>query len=178
MKSKQEIRDEVKRLKAQMTEDEKALESAEILSRLELHPAFVAASAVLLYHSLPDEVQTHGFIDKWAERGKKILLPVVVGNDLEVRQYVGKKKLAVGDFNILEPQGSNFTSFEEIGLVVIPGVAFDDEGHRVGRGKGYYDRLLASLSCFRLYKLGICFSFQRFQSLPFELHDVLMDEVL
>ena len=178
MKSKQEIRYEVKKLKAQFSQEEKAAESREILSLLEAHPRFVAASSVLLFHSLPDEVQTHAFIDKWAERGKNILLPVVVGEDLDVRQYEGKEELAVSDYNILEPQGRSFTKFDEIGLAVIPGVAFDDEGHRVGRGKGYYDRLLASLSDFHLYKLGICFSFQKFESLPYEPFDIVMDEVL
>ena len=70
------------------------LQSANILTALETHPAFRAANTVLLYHSLNDEVDTHEFIRKWSNK-KRILLPVVVGDDLELRIYAvaGKGKL-------------------------------------------------------------------------------------
>ena len=65
------------------------LQSAKILAALEAHPAFRAANTILLYHSLGDEVDTHTFIKKWSSE-KRILLPVVVGDDLELRIYTGK----------------------------------------------------------------------------------------
>ena len=65
------------------------LQSANILAALEAHPAFRAANTVLLYNSLNDEVDTHAFIQKWSSE-KRILLPVVVGDDLELRIYTGR----------------------------------------------------------------------------------------
>ena len=96
---------------------------------------------MLFYHSLPDEVDTHDFIRKWSGL-KRILLPVVRGNDLDLKPYTGDDRLTEGAFHINEPTGTAFTDYAAIDLAVIPGVAFDRWGNRLGRGKGYYDRLL------------------------------------
>lgn len=91
---------------------------------------------------------------------KQILLPVVTGDDLELRVYTGPGDLATGAYGIEEPTGALFTDYDAIDFIVVPGVAFDRNGNRLGRGKGYYDRLLpphtlphtkqASVSRFRL----------------------------
>jgi len=75
-----------------------------------------------------------------------------------------------------EPSGELFTDFDRITLAIIPGMAFDHQGNRLGRGKGYYDRLLPQLS--HAYKLGLCFPFQLLtEEIPHEPHDCRMDEV-
>ena len=80
------------------------LQSANILAALEAHPAFRAANTVLLYHSLNDEVDTHAFIQKWRTE-KRILLPVVVGDDLELRIYTGPEDMSIsGIYGIAEPE--------------------------------------------------------------------------
>lgn len=150
-------------------------QSAEALAALEAHPAFGAARTVLLYHSLPDEVDTHAFVEKWSG-AKRVLLPVVVGNDLELRCYTGLHDLAVGAFGISEPTGELFTDYGSIDLVVVPGVAFDRLGNRLGRGRGYYDRLLPRIPHAR--KVGICFPFQIVDRVPAEAFDIRMDEVV
>ena len=66
--------------------------------------------------------------------------------------------------------------FLSIELVVVPGMAFDKQGHRLGRGKGYYDRLLPKLT--NAYKLGVCFPYQYIEEVPTDEHDIRMDEVL
>jgi 5-formyltetrahydrofolate cyclo-ligase len=78
----------------------------------------------------------------------------------------------------MEPTGEVFSvdSYHEIDLAVIPGVAFDRHGARLGRGKGYYDRLLSLM--LNAYKIGICFPFQLLEHIPSEPHDVLMNEVV
>lgn len=149
--------------------------SAEILAGLERHPAFQAAHTVLLYHSLPDEVDTHAFIRKWIA-SKRILLPVVKGDELELRAYTGPETLTAGSYGILEPTGPLFTRYPDIALAVVPGVAFDRLGNRLGRGKGYYDRLLPRLT--DAYKIGICFPYQLVDEVPAEEFDIRMDEVL
>lgn len=150
-------------------------ESAEILAALEAHPAFRAANTVLLYYSLPDEVDTHEFVRKWS-RKKQILLPVVVGEVLELRIYTGLEDLATGSYGIEEPTGKLFTNYASIDFIAIPGVAFDGKGNRLGRGKGYYDRLLPHIPS--AYKIGICFPFQIVEEVPAEPFDICMDEII
>lgn len=150
-------------------------QSAEILAALEAHPAFRAATTVLLYHSLKDEVDTHEFIRKWS-REKRILLPVVVGDDLELRLYTRPEDLKPGAYGIEEPTGELFTDYADIDFIVVPGVAFDRNGNRLGRGKGYYDRLLPRIPS--AYKAGICFPFQLVEKVPAEPFDIRMDEII
>lgn len=145
--------------------------SARVLAALEDHPVFRAASTVLLYYSLPDEVDTHAFVEKWSSR-KRILLPVVVGEELELRLFTSNQDLAPGAYGIWEPVGAPFTAFEEIDFVAVPGVAFDRQGNRLGRGKGYYDRLLPRLP--QAYKAGICFPYQLVETVPHDPHDIAM----
>ena len=150
------------------------LQSANILTALEAHPAFRAANTVLLYHSLNDEVDTHEFIRKWSNK-KRILLPVVVGDDLELRIYTGPENMSIcGVYGIEEPTGEAFTDYAAIDFIVVPGVAFDAKGNRLGRGKGYYDRALTKLQS---YRIGVCFQFQLLPHIPVEATDLPMDEV-
>lgn len=164
-------------------------QSADILAALEAHPAFRAANTVLLYHSLKDEVDTHEFIRKWSDRKhkwsdqkqklsdqKRILLPVVVGNELELRLYTGPQDMAIGAYGIEEPTGEVFTDYAEIDFIAVPGVAFDRNGNRLGRGKGYYDRLLPHIPS--AYKAGICFPFQLVEEVPAEPFDIQMDTII
>ena len=148
--------------------------SIALLNKLEQHPLFIAAKTVLLYYSLGDEVQTHDFIEKWY-RQKDILLPVVKGDILELRRYTGPQNLQTGEaYHIEEPTGEAFTDYTQIDFAIIPGVSFDKNGNRLGRGKGYYDRLLPQLHS---YNVGICFDFQVSDEIPTESFDKPMHEV-
>lgn len=129
----------------------------------------------MLYHSLSDEVDTHAFIRKWS-RKKRILLPVVIGDNLELRIYTGPEDLAIGAYGIEEPIGEPFTDFAAIDFIAVPGVAFDRSGNRLGRGKGYYDRLLPRIPS--AFKAGICFPFQLVEEVPAESFDIRMDEII
>lgn len=149
--------------------------SADIIAALEAHPAFRAANVVLLYHSLSDEVDTHECLQRWSDK-KCVLLPVVKGNDLELRRYTGPSDLAIGAYGIEEPTGEAFTEYEKIDFIAVPGVAFDRKGNRLGRGKGYYDRLLPRIP--QAFKAGICFPFQLVNEIPAEQFDVCMDEII
>lgn len=101
----------------------------------------------MLYCSLPDEVDTHEMIKTLKEMGKKILLPAVVSDtEMELRLYESDNDLQIGKFNIMEPVGKAFNNVEEIDVMIIPGMGFDRQGNRLGRGKGYYDRFLTLAS--------------------------------
>lgn len=147
--------------------------STALLEQIEQHPRFIEATTVLLYHSLPDEVQTHDFVEKWYKQ-KKILLPVVKGEILKLCHYTGKSCLKQGAYGIEEPTGEAFTDYKVIELALIPGVSFDKHGNRLGRGKGYYDKLLPLLQS---YNIGICYQFQAREEIPAEPFDRSMNEV-
>ena len=107
-----------------------------------------------------------------------MVLPKVTGETTMVlHRYTGKDDLKVGAFGIMEPCGEVFDDYEAIDVAVIPGMAFDSGCHRLGRGKGYYDRFLPLLHA-RVYKIGVCFPFQLLDSIPTDEHDIAMDAVL
>ena len=131
---------------------------------------------ILLYHSLPDEVSTHDLIRILFAAGKTILLPTVTGDTLTLHRYEGETSLTIGtSFGIQESQGPLFNAYTQIDLAIIPGMAFTLQGDRLGRGKGYYDRLLPHLTC---PLIAIAFPFQILPSIPTEPHDIRMTEVL
>ncbi|MCR5077368.1 MAG: 5-formyltetrahydrofolate cyclo-ligase [Prevotella sp.] len=175
--AKSSLRKLLRTLKATYSQQELENLSEPIISRLTAHPQLKAARTVLLYNSLPDEVSTHSLIRQLAAEGKSVLLPVVISDtEMELRRYTGQDDLHESAYGILEPTGKPFTAFSEIDFALIPGMAFDAEGNRLGRGKGYYDRFLHLLS--RAYKIGICFPFQLLPHIPTDEHDRKVDEVL
>lgn len=170
---KNEIRRKIKAMKSMLLETEK-LESAErVFERLEQTAAFIMANKILMYHSLPDELSTHRFLRKWADR-KQFYLPRVNGVNLDILPY-DESRLELGSFHIEEPTGQNTVNADEIEVIVVPAVAYDRKGNRLGRGKGFYDRLLAST---RATKIGVAYEFQLVDEVPTEPHDVAMDIVI
>ena len=137
----------------------------------------VESETVLAYWPLPDEPDIRPLIDGLVAMGKTVLLPKVTGNEtMELCRYTSSADLAEGMFHIMEPAGTPFTDFSQIDMALIPGVAFDASCRRLGRGRGYYDRFLAVNPC--IYKIGVCFPFQRVPEVPAEAHDILMDEIV
>lgn len=145
------------------------------MAAVEAHPAFQGAATVLLFYPLPDEPDTRPLLERWGGQ-KCLLLPAVTGNDLELRLYESSRPLSMGRFGIAEPAGPAFTDYAAIDLVLVPGVAFDAQGHRLGRGKGYYDRFLPRIP--QAYKIGVCFAYQFVENVPTEPFDIRMDEVI
>ncbi len=172
--NKTELRKHIKLLKSQHQATTTA-DSGIIMQLLADDAHFLAAKTVLLYHSLSDEVNTHQFIEEWCLK-KQLLLPVVVGEELELRLFQNMNELKIGSFGIAEPTGPLFTDYAKIDFVAVPGMAFDRNGHRLGRGKGYYDRLLPRLT--NAYKAGICFPYQVVDEVPVEPTDITMDGII
>ncbi len=172
--NKADWRKHIKNQLRNLPQAEKTRQSGEVQQRLEQMPVFVQAKTVLLFWSLPDEVCTHRLIEKWAKT-KTILLPVVAGEELHLRKFCSADTMSCGCFNIQEPAAENFTDFDSIDLAIIPAQAFDKSGTRLGRGKGFYDRLLPQI---KAPKTGICFDFQLIDNLPSDAWDVKMDYII
>lgn len=172
--TKHELRQQIRRQKQLHAGDD----SVVIIERLKQHPKLSSAHTILLYSALPDEVQTQSLINELVLQGKTILLPKVIDNtNMELRQYTGTNDLSTGAYGIMEPSGKRFTDYAAIDVAIIPGMAFDSKGHRLGRGKGYYDRFLSQLTP-KTIKIGLCFPWQRVDYVPTDENDVSMDYVI
>ncbi len=177
MREKSQIRNEIKIRKRQFTESQLKELSLAIIDKLLKHPKIKNARTILMYYSLPDEVYTHTAIMQLANEGKEILLPAVINNfEMVLRKYTPNEDMQDGAFNIKEPMGEEYTEMDKIDVAVIPAIAYDSTKNRIGRGKGYYDRFLKKNP--KIYKIGICFDFQKFVQLPTDSNDIPVDEVI
>ena len=172
---KREIRKKIKEKKKQYSLLEKKANSKIIFEKIERLDDFMRAKTILVYWSMPDEVFTHDFVLRWYHK-KKVLLPVVKGNELELKVFSGLENMIKGEqYGIEEPVGESFYQFEEIDLIIVPGVAFDKKNNRLGRGKAYYDKLLKES---KALKVGVCFDFQYLDEVPTDKHDIKMDTII
>lgn len=172
MASKDDIRKRINHLRTVTVQDSICSMSKDILTQLSSLSRFHYANTALLFWPLPGEVDLRGLIESTA---KRIVLPVVVGDNLILREY-SPEFMSIGKFGIHEPdERAREVSPEEIDFAVIPGVAFDRYGNRLGRGKGFYDRLLPALHC---PKCGVAFSYQIFDDIPVDPWDIPMDVVV
>jgi 5-formyltetrahydrofolate cyclo-ligase len=168
-----EIRRKIKAMKSMLLETEKMAEAECVFAQLEQTAAFLMAKHILMYHSLPDELSTRNFLRKWNGE-KKFYLPRVNGVNLEVLPYE-ESRLELGAFHIEEPTGHETVNPDMLELIVVPAVAYDRKGNRLGRGKGFYDRLLSST---KATKVGVAYEFQIVNEVPVEQHDVPMDIII
>jgi len=173
---KHKIRKAIREKHEAYSELEKSQKSAIIKDRLFSEEVFKKAKVVMFYVSLKDEVNTLSMIDEAAKTGKRICVPVIIKE--EKRLIAGEikdreKDLEKQHFGICQPKAGKVKEvpLEDIELVVVPGVAFDKCNMRLGRGHGYYDRFLCSLSkCTKT--IGLAFDFQVVDNLPKDSHDI------
>lgn len=140
---------------------------------------FVRAGCLALYAPTHNETDTSGILEEAFASGKKVLYPAVCGDRMIFRQVDGLGSLAEGSFGILEPcpTGIDYHA-DEPDLIVVPGVAFDLAGHRIGYGKGFYDRFLQHPGR-KAHLIGLCHDFQLIDgAIPAEGHDIRMEIIV
>lgn len=147
-------------------------------------PAYQAAKTVMYYVDVRSEVRTRHALPEALNHGKKIVVPYCVeGRELALFHLTSMDELATGAFRILEPRPElrglpeKKVDVRELDLIVVPGVAFDRRGARMGHGFGYYDRLLKGARPETLL-VALAFECQVFDEIPTEGHDVFMDLVI
>lgn len=174
---KSELRKHIRELKNGHSYDDLLRLSLPIIETLRKNAHVGEAKTILLYYSLKDEVFTHDLCQQLHDEGVTVLLPVIVGDGkMILRRYNGRQSMQPDMFNILEPTGGEFTDYNLIDVAIIPGMAFDRPGNRLGRGKGFYDRFLPLIP--KAWKIGLCFPFQLVDKVPTEPTDISMDEVV
>lgn len=174
---KRAIRKQIKERKASVPIEERMRRSMSVQEQLLFSGILDSAETILLYHALPDEVNTDLLLEKLSNRrrgSKRVILPVVEGEYLLLKEYI-PDKMEPGYRDIQEPSGDECVDPSEIDIAIIPGVAFDRNCNRLGRGKGYYDRLIPYLEC---KKIGLSFDFQIVDEVPCEEFDKPLDMVI
>jgi 5-formyltetrahydrofolate cyclo-ligase len=133
---------------------------------------FRSAKIVGAYHAFGSEVRTDMIIEQARALGKKVALPSVEGENLAFYELSSGKYLVKGRFGIMEPLP--YGPVNKIDLLVVPGIAFDKKGYRLGYGKGYYDKFLAQK---KIFAIGLGYSFQLLERLPKGKYDKRLDAV-
>ena len=172
--NKTELRDKLKTLRAQMDKETVIKKSEKIIYRLVNCEEFKGAENIMIYMSLGNEVCTDKLIDLGAEMGKKLYVPVTVGDDILPCKLEGHGGLGKGKFGIREPIDKDVMT-GEIDLVIVPGIGFSKDGGRIGFGKGYYDRFLKDKNS---KKIALAYSFQVVDDTFAEENDIPMDKIV
>ena len=146
------------------------------IKMLEKYPEFVEARTVFCYISAHGEVDTYKVIQELL-KDKKVLVPYCINEegDMIACPINSLKDLKEGKFKIPEPESPEEFPKEKIDFVIVPGVAFDKNGYRLGYGKGYYDRFLDGITPF---KLGVCQREFFLEEVPHGKFDIKMDNVI
>ena len=173
-----------KALRREIGAKKRALSAAEIESRsailadkLYKTTQYRDCQSLYAYLSFNQEVRTNPIIERaWAD-GKRVAVPKVVGDEMVFIWIDSFEGLAPqGAFHILEPIEDGPVASDETALILMPGLAFDPQGHRVGYGGGYYDRFLENEPDHPL--VALCYDFQLYDRLEVEAHDVPVDLVI
>ena len=178
--TKQRLRAIARQRRDALSVAEAADKSRLIQERVLQFSPYVFSRAVALYSSTHNEVATEGIRDHALKEGKKVFYPRVAGD--MGRDFVELKRageLRPGQYGILEPAGDVLLAErDEEGLVVfVPALAFDLQGNRLGRGKGWYDRALSRLGA-GVTLAGLAYEFQIFERLPAERWDCKVDHII
>ncbi|HHW12372.1 MAG TPA: 5-formyltetrahydrofolate cyclo-ligase [Firmicutes bacterium] len=176
---KKELRAVYQTKLAQIPEAKVRRWSAQICARALALPVLPDKQVIAAYCSFGHEVATRPLLAGLLAAGHVLVLPVVDRQSrmMEFRRVDSLDALTPGVYGILEPQSGELCSPEEIELFFIPGLAFDRQGNRLGRGGGYYDRYLSTVRP-DAAKIGLAFQLQIAEALPVAPHDIKVDAVL
>ena len=177
---KRQFRESARARRHAQAEKEEA--SRNIIQRLISMPEYEAAQAVAFYVDVRDEVRTRFALPSVLSSGKQIAVPFCAEDRLELCRLQSLDELEAGRFGVLEPRpelrtAGRIVSVAQNDLIVVPGVAFDRHGSRMGHGLGYYDRLLADVPTTTVL-VGLAYECQVFPEIPVDTHDVSMDWVV
>ncbi|MBI4452865.1 5-formyltetrahydrofolate cyclo-ligase [Candidatus Woesearchaeota archaeon] len=137
---------------------------------------FKKSKTIMFFVSFSSEIYTHDMI-RQALKLKTVVVPKVVHHEIEPSVIIDFDNLIPSrKFGILEPIEIMNIAYKNIGLVLVPGIAFDKEGHRIGYSFGYYDKFLKKVP--KAVKIGLCFDFQVVEKVPREEHDVPVDFIV
>ncbi len=184
--------DELQQRKKQIREESHARRNAQenkdelsrtVCERLAALPEYQNARTVMFYVDVRSEVRTRNYLSTALTSGKRIVVPYCLDGELELFLLENMDELALGSYRILEPKtelrtlANKKVDVSELDLIIVPGVAYDRRGGRMGHGFGYYDKLMQHA---RLDTPLVAFGFecQLFDEVPMLSHDIFMDKII
>ena len=173
---KSALRRTIREKKRAMTDQQIESASAELAERLFAHPAYQQAKALYGYLSYNQEVRTAAVLERAQWDGKRVAVPKVYGDEMKFLWLEDLAAVAPGAYGIPEPVADGPVAEDPSALVLMPGLAFDREGHRMGYGGGFYDKYLAAHPGHPT--LALCYGFQMLPYLETEAHDLPVDYVI
>ena len=175
MASKEEVRKVIRGYRMSLPEESAVMKSIAISEKLLQMEVYKKAECIYCYIDFRNEVKTKPIIRRAIGDGKRVAIPRVENGQMEFYYFEGYHSLQPGTYGVLEPVGGVLAEEREA-LLIMPGVAFDRENHRIGYGGGYYDRYLERAN--QHFKIALAYQFQVFQRIPFETFDIQPDLVL
>jgi 5-formyltetrahydrofolate cyclo-ligase len=163
-------------MRSNLTPEQRRAASAEIEARLFSLAEFRDAATVMFYASFQSEVETHRMIRRALAEGKRVVLPVVKGKELELLEIENfDRDVASGAWGIPEPTSGKHAQIKDIGLIILPGAVFDAKGNRIGYGAGFYDKLLP---LYRGRTVALAFELQIESAVPAAVHDIPVQKII
>lgn len=169
------IRVEKRKLRENLSEEEIRYKSKKITQSFLNSIIYKESKVIMSYMNIKNEVETKDINKKILKDEKILLIPVIEKEEIVVHNLEKLDLCKTGEYNILEPL-ENREWKDHIDLIIVPGVAFDKKGNRIGFGKGYYDRFL--IKHIKAIKIAILYDFQLCSSIVEEKHDIKMDFLL
>ncbi|MCI8314456.1 MAG: 5-formyltetrahydrofolate cyclo-ligase [Lachnospiraceae bacterium] len=182
METKAEIRKRILEVRKGLTDEEAATKSEAIVQKVVKTPEYKEADNILLYADYCREVMTRGIFEDALLHRKRIYFPKVdkMTNTMEFYQIISLRQLERGYMDILEPREDMKMRYKfqpkEDTLAVLPGVAFDTSGYRLGYGKGFYDKFLANRR--QISTMALAFACQIIDEIPRDTYDIKMDKIV
>jgi 5-formyltetrahydrofolate cyclo-ligase len=178
---KRELRRRILRMRESLTPEEVRRESQAVCERLVCHPAFDGGETILFYFPFRKEVDVRPAMEEAWSAGKRVVLPKADPETKSLAFYQLKRgePLVSGSYGIPEPPGEESARIppDAIDLVVVPGVAFDEQGYRLGYGGGYYDRFF-SRHPGPFQRIGVAYPFQVVSTVYPDVHDQRLDGLI
>ena len=182
METKSEIRKRILEVRKGLTDEEVTAKSEAIVQKVIKTPEYKEADNILLYADFCREVMTRGIFEDALLHRKRIYFPRVdkLTNTMEFYQVISIRQLVRGYMDILEPREDIRLRYQfqpkEDTLAILPGVAFDTSGYRIGYGKGFYDKFLANRR--QLSTMALAYACQIIDEIPIDEHDIKMDKIV
>ncbi|MCI6227312.1 MAG: 5-formyltetrahydrofolate cyclo-ligase [Candidatus Faecousia sp.] len=173
---KKELRRTIRERKRAMTEEEIVSRSEKLGHLFAQSEAYKAAKTIYGYLPYNQEVRTVPMLEQALKDGKRVAVPKVYGEEMKFLYLDDLTKVEKGYAGIPEPIADGPVADDETALVLMPGLAFDPQGHRIGYGGGFYDKFLAAEP--NHPTLALCYEFQMLPKLDTEEHDIPVDTIL
>ena len=177
MNLKQDLRYTLRKVLKQLSHERREYAASQLIAQLSEDSHFLSSDKVMIYYAMATEVSTEAVLEQWGDE-KTFFFPTLVDGKIQVCPYEGKARMKEGQFGIWEPTTAPLSDLSTLDSILVPGVGFDSQGHRLGHGRAYYDSFLSQRSLQNVHCVGVAFSEQVLSEIPTEPHDIALHSLI